>query len=273
MRTRTILLALALGLSQPAAAETAHLTYTVHAAGMHVADVDVRFATGPWTYQMDIAYHTTGLVGFFYRGHQVNAVNGTWQQDTAEPAVFDGVGTWRGEHRVARIDYDQGRPIIRELLPPNEAERRPVPPDLQQHTVDSLSALLELLRTVQDTGRCDLTVRTYDGRRATEITARTGPREILAPEHGASFAGPAQRCDFKGRMLAGFKFGDRAKDSKPLHGSAWLAALVPNGPLVPVHMAFETRWFGDAVMELTGGTTEGAPPEGHPGAADNVAGK
>jgi hypothetical protein len=52
-------------------------------------------------------------------------------------------------------------------------------------------------------------------------------------------------------MLSGFKFGDdRERDSKPMHGSAWLAPTTPGGAPVPVRMTFETRWFGNATMYL-----------------------
>ena len=77
--------------------------------------------------------------------------------------------------------------------------------------------------------------------------------ETLEPSNRSSFAGRTLRCDFSGRMLSGFKFGDdREQDSKPMHGSAWLAPVVAGGPPLPVRLAFETRWFGDAIMYLTG---------------------
>jgi hypothetical protein len=254
-----MILAVSASLAAPAQAgplDSVHLTYNVYAAGLHVAEVDTRFATGPRTYQMDLEYHTTGLTGFFYRGHQVNAVSGLWRDTRAVPASFDGTGVWRGEERVARIEYDDGRPIVRALTPPNEAEREPVPAALQAHSIDSLSALMELIRTVAQTGRCELTVLTYDGRRATEIEARSAGDEILPYSPRSTFQGQAQRCDFAGKMLAGFKFGDKPSDFRPLHGSAWLAHLTPNGPLIPVRMTFETRWFGDATMFLTSAATD-----------------
>jgi hypothetical protein len=36
-----------------------------------------------------------------------------------------------------------------------------------------------------------------------------------------------------------------------MHGSAWLAPVVAGGLRLPVRMAFETRWFGEATMYLT----------------------
>lgn len=229
-----------------------HASYDTYAAGLHVAEVETGFSFGQWSYQMHLGYHTTGMVGFLFGGHQYDLVNGSWQGNHAEPSRFVGKGSWRGIDRQADIDYQDGKPLIRQLVPPNDAEREPVPDALQAHTIDTLSALAELIRAVQSTGRCEATAHTYDGRRAVEIEAHTVGEEVLAPTNRSSFAGKALRCDFSGRMLAGFLFGDnRERDSKPMHGSAWLAPVAA-GPPVPVRMAFETRWFGEATMYLTG---------------------
>ncbi len=228
-----------------------HASYDTYATGLDVAEVEVGFGLGPWSYQVRLAYHTTGFVGFFYRGHQFNEVDGSWRQDDPVPSEFSGEGEWHGQPREARIDYHDGRPQIRTLIPPNEAERQPVPDALQMNSIDTLSALADLVRHVADTGRCETSVHTYDGRRATDITATTAGEEVLAPTSRSSFSGPALRCDFTGQMVAGFKFDDdQTADRKPLHGSAWLARLVPGGPPVPVRMTFETRWFGNATMYL-----------------------
>jgi hypothetical protein len=229
-----------------------HASYETYAAGLHVAAVESGLSLGPWDYRMSLGYHTTGMVGFFLGGHQFDSVGGFWQSERAQPSRFLGQGTWHGTERLTEIDYRQGQPSIRQLTPPAADEREPVPESLQANTIDTLSALVELIHVVQVTGRCETTARTYDGRRAVEIEAHTVGEEMLAPTDRSSFAGKALRCDFSGRMLAGFKFGDdRSRDSKPMHGSAWLSAVVAGGPPLPVRLAFETRWFGDATMYLT----------------------
>jgi hypothetical protein len=241
--------------SQTAVHPTApfHARYDTYAAGMHVAEVETGLSLGPWTYQLNLGYHTTGMVGFFFRGHQFDFVDGSWHGVQAEPSRFVGEGSWRGIDRQADIEYQDGKPIIRQLSPPNDAEREPVPEALQAHTIDTLSALAELIRVVDATGRCETAVRTYDGRRAVAIEAHTVGEEVLEPTDRSSFAGRTLRCDFSGRMLAGFLFGDdRERDSKPMHGSAWLAPLAAGGPRLPVRMTFETKWFGEATMYLTG---------------------
>jgi hypothetical protein len=229
-----------------------HASYDTYAAGLHVAKVEMGISFGPWSYQMGLRYYTTGMAGLFLHGHQYDVVSGSWQGLRAKPTRFVGEGLWHGMDRLAEIDYQGGKPVIRQLIPPNDFERESVPGGLQTNTVDTLSALAELVRVVEATGRCETAVRTYDGRRAVDIEAHTAREEVLEPTDRSSFAGRALRCDFSGRMLAGFLFGeDREHESRPMRGSAWLGAITASGPRLPVRMTFQTRWFGDATMYLT----------------------
>jgi hypothetical protein len=249
--------ALIVGLLSPCAAFAQapgmlHASYDTFAAGMHVADVEAGFSFGPRTYQLNLNYQTSGVIGFLFSGHQSDQVSGAWQGPRALPSHFIGLGLWRGINRITEIDYQQARPIVRQLIPSNTDEREQVPEPLQANTIDSLSALAELIHTVAQTGRCETKVHTFDGRRAVEIEAHTIGEQELEPSSRSSFTGKALRCDFAGRMLAGFKFGDnRERDSKPMHGSAWLARVADGTPPLPVRLSFETRWFGDATMYLT----------------------
>lgn len=227
-------------------------SYSLYAAGFHVAEMEVAFGVGRRNYEVRVAYHTTGVVSLFHHGHQVNTVVGTWDADRPRPQEFQSVGVWQGEDKVTLMDYLHGQPLVRRLIPSQEAEREPVPLSLQQNSVDSLSALALLMRQAADTGRCEASVRTFDGNRASDITARTVGEEMLPPNSYSIFSGEALHCDFLGRMLAGFLYVDSsAYDRRPLHGSAWLARLVPDAPPIPVKMKFETHWFGEATMYLT----------------------
>ncbi len=239
----------------PAQVAQVQLAYDPYAAGVEVMQLHAFFGLGPWNYHINVDYRTTGLVGLFYRGHQVNTVRGVWQGDQAMPVEFFGEGVWRGHDRRALIAYDHGLPQIKDLQPPQESEREPVPAEMQLHTMDTLSALAQLMRRVAHDRTCETTVRTYDGRRVLEVVAHTGGADTLEPTGRSSFGGPALRCDFEGRELAGFLLGqDDTKHRRPLHGSAWLAPLLPDAPPLPVRIAFQTRWFGLATMYLTGST-------------------
>jgi hypothetical protein len=235
------------------------LAYDTYAAGIEVMQMNVFFGLGPFNYNINLNYHTTGLVGLFYRGRQINRVRGVWQDEQASPLEFFGEGVWRGHERRTLIAYDNGLPHVRELEPPQDSEREGVPPELQRRTMDTLSALAQLMRHVERDRTCETAVRTFDGRRVLDIAARDGGREQLAPTGRSIFSGPTIRCDFMGRELAGFLIGDDNPEHRsPLHGSAWLASLVPSAPPLPVQIAFQTRWFGLATMYLTSVTATDA---------------
>ncbi len=252
-----VLLALTLSASPAALADTeqVRLSYDTYAAGIEVMQMMAYFGIGPWNYQIRVDYHTTGLVGVLYRGHQINTVRGVWQDDKAAPIEFFGQGEWRGRQRRTLIDYDHGVPEVRDLEPPQQSERETVPRALQLHSMDTLSALAQLMHQVGRHRTCETTVHTYDGRRMLEIWARTGGMERLEPTGHSTFSGPALRCDFEGREVAGFLLGDNDPEHRqPLHGVAWLAPLANEGQVLPVRISFQTRWFGSATMYLTAAT-------------------
>jgi len=237
-----------------------HASYATYAAGMEVAAVDADLLLGPYQYQVQLDYHATGLLGFFNHGRQHDEVDGIWHAGQPEPHAYVATGIWHGTAHRTLIDYRHGDPVVRELEPPDTG-RQPVPPNLQAHSVDTLSALALLIRQIARTRACDASVRTFDGRRATELSAHTAGWERLPQTGRSAYSGPALRCDFTSQVLAGFPTGSGgAKDHPPLHGSAWFAAIVPNGPPLPVRLRFETDWFGDAVTYLTA-AGPGAPPQ------------
>lgn len=223
--------------------------YEVYAAGLDIAAVQTDYAIAPQAYQMRTSYHTLGLVGLFASGTNTSTVTGTWRGETALPRQLFVEGSWKGDPRLADIDFSGDTPIVRRLVPSDAQERQPVPEALKTGSIDTLSAFAELIHAVSGTGRCDLTVRTYDGHRVLRFDTRTAGREALSPYRNAQFTGSALRCDFTATPIAGMKDGDDA-DARPFRGSVWLAPLTPGSAPFPVRLAFETRWFGDAIMGL-----------------------
>ncbi len=242
----------ALAFARPAMAEESlRLVFKTYAVGLHIADAEAVLGLGPWGYRLSLSFRTGGLASVVFAGHSASAVDGTWKGDRPSPRQYSSNGVWRGEPRAILIDYDKGIPTIRQLLPPLEPEREAVPDALRADSADNLSALVALVNTVGRSGRCESSIRTYDGRRAAEIEARTAGQDILEATGRSSFAGPALRCDFTSRVLAGFRTDEANRsDYRPLRGSVWLAAALPDRPPVPVRMTVETRWFGHATSYL-----------------------
>ncbi|GAC1487697.1 MAG: hypothetical protein NVS2B11_13220 [Acetobacteraceae bacterium] len=235
-----------------ARAEPVQASYSAYAAGLNVFDLDSAFDVAPGGYRVHLVYHTTGTFGLLVSSRMETQVSGRFAGGRAVPGRFVSSGTLRGQTRLTQIDYPGGQPAIRQLVPPNEEEREPVPGPLQVDTIDTVSAMAQLIERVNATGRCDGRAVTFDGRRLSELTARTAGEDLLPATGRSSFTGQALHCEFQGRQLAGFRTDeDRAAQQRVQNGSAWFAAVVPGGPKIPVRIAFHTRWFGDATMFLT----------------------
>ena len=225
--------------------------YEAYAAGLNVVDMDADFDVRPDQYRVKLDVRTVGGLRLFLSSHIVSQVQGRFAGNHVSPERFFSSGTLRGANRVTQIDYAAGQPIVRQLQPANETEREAVPADRQRDTVDTLSAMAELVHQVNTTGRCDGRVTTFDGRRLSVLEARTSGEQPLEPTGRSSFAGMTLRCEFVGRQLAGFMLDeDRAELAKPQMGTAWFASVSAGGPKIPVRIAFRTRWFGEATMYL-----------------------
>ncbi len=250
--TRIFALLLLLLLPAVANAEPVRARYAGYAGGLNALDMTADFDVMPQSYRVRLAFRTTGTVGALFRSQAESTVEGRFVAGRPVPARFFSTGVTRGKQRVTQIDYTGGQPNVRQLQPPNDGEREPVPPAAQIGSVDSLSVMAQLVRQVNASGRCEGRATTFDGRRLSEMEARTVGQEQLPATSRSSFAGPALRCDFEGRQTGGFALdADRAELARPQRGSAWFAATVPGGPLIPVRVSFTTRLFGDATMYLT----------------------
>lgn len=232
-----------------AVADPVQVHYAAYAAGLNVVQMDAALDIQPQRYRLRLAYHTAGTFSVFVRSQQDTTVDGTFAAGRAVPTRFVSTGVLSGAQRLTEIDYRGGQPVIRQLVPPNGGEREPVPDERQRGTIDTLSAMAQLIHRVNETGSCDGAARTFDGRRLAELRAVTVGFEELPPTRLSSYAGRALHCSFEGRQLGGFSLDqDRARLQQPQPGQAWFAAITPGGPMIPVRISFRTRWFGDATM-------------------------
>ncbi|TCZ53944.1 DUF3108 domain-containing protein [Roseicella aquatilis] len=243
--SRLLVLAALAALSPvPAGAEALLARYEVRAAGLRVMEVEVRFELDGSRYRLRVHTRNTGLAGMLTQSEQVTVAEGAWRGAEPVPARYRAEGQGRSGPRRTALDWPTPtRPVLRALEPPIEPDREPVPEGLRANTVDALSALAKLTRTVARTGRCDASAAVYDGRRRADYTARTEGVQDL-PRDGLH-AGPALRCAFESRLLAGQR-SEREADwaRKPQQATAWLARPLPGREAIPVRIEMPSRWFG-----------------------------
>lgn len=230
---------------------TVRTSYAAYAKGLNILNLDAEYAITPRDYRVRLAHRTAGALSALFRGEQETRVEGRFVGERPAPTRFFSAGQFRGQPRVTQIDYPGGTPVVRQLQPPNEQEREPVPEAMQAGTVDTVSAVAQLVRQVNLTGRCEGRSTTFDGRRLSALAVRTAGQEVLESTSRSSYSGPALRCEIEGRLLAGFRTdAGREEAARPRRGSAWFARLQPDGPLVPVRFTFEAPFAGSATAYL-----------------------
>lgn len=242
-------------LAAPARAEAPVLaSYTAYFSGFSVVTLDAALSLQADRYRMATLMRTTGILAAFVTGEQMTEVEGSVRPGNAlglAPARYAMEGRWRDRPRRIAMTWPAGRPEVLALVPANTEEREPVPPELQHGTVDTMTAIAALLRRVAETGRCDGEAAVFDGRRRTDVAARTEGEDTLAAHRWGMFAGPALKCSVEGRLVAGFRTDqDRDEAGKPRSATAWFARPVPGLPPIPVRIEAETGW-GPVYIHLT----------------------
>jgi Protein of unknown function (DUF3108) len=257
MRRFTALVGLACLAMVPAAraeppGHSLRLSYSTYADGFTTLQLTAALDLGPDGYRLSLDYHTVGLVGFLFPGHAAVTADGLWHGTGAEPEMFQSQGLWSSRPYSVLMDYANGAPEVRRLTPPQTNQREPVPASLQRDTIDTVSAMALLLHRMADRGTCGLTVRIFDGRRLMAMASRPVGTDTLGVTTRSFFHGAAIRCDLTGQVLAGFMRSDGPRERQHVQkGAVWFAHPVAGLPLLPVRIAFRTRWFGTAMMYLT----------------------
>jgi hypothetical protein len=248
-------------------------SYTAYWSGFTVMTVDASLELGAEAYRVASTMRTAGLLSTFVRGETITVVEGRVQPAATPlalaPQRFSMEGLWRDAPRRVAMSWTGNQPEVLSLLPANQDEREPVPPELQRGTVDTLTALAALVRQAAATGKCDGAAQVFDGRRRSDFTAVTDGTETLAANRWSNFAGPALRCRFEGRQVAGFwKEADRAEAAKPRGGTAWFASPGAGLPIIPVRIEADSSWgtvyvhmtrAGPGVLALPARQTEATP--------------
>lgn len=239
---------------QPGTAMSANarLDYSAYVAGLNIINLQVGLDLTPGRYTLALHHVTAGAFGLMFAGDIRSKAEGTWQGNAPMPRRFVSAGLWRGEDHRTEIEYLNGNPQIRSLVPAEVDARDPVPEAMRRATVDSLSAVAMLIHSVATSGSCDGQVTTFDGRRVVTSTARTVGPESLPVESRSSFSGSTLRCDFDGLEIAGFpRDVDPVVARRIQHAVVWFAPVLPNQPPLPVLMQFETRFLGHVTLYLT----------------------
>ena len=239
-------------LALPASARAASLNYTMYVLGVPSGETAMTIDLASASYAMSLRFQATGLARVVTGAQSDSAARGRLENGWPTPLEYRSAGHFREEDRRVTMTWKDSTPALTDVSPSIESEREPVPPAARPRAIDPLSAWLAQIVTAARSGRCEGSIRAYDGRVLSVWEARTGGEDMLEPTSRSSFSGPALRCEIVGRPIAGFRFGDAGQeDRREKHVTIWLGQVLPGMPRLPVRSTVETRWFGSATLYLT----------------------
>ncbi|MBR0650954.1 DUF3108 domain-containing protein [Roseomonas terrae] len=236
------------GGARPATAAPFEAHYSVYQSGLPVMDVQLALHLTDASYRLSSISRARGIARLFLPSEQRAEVQGGLAGRDVRPQRYTAEGNWRSGTRRTVMDFLAGTPRLSVLEPPEGPDRIPVTPDQMRGTIDTLSALVRLSLAAAATGRCDLDGSVFDGRRRLEWSSRTlgvGP----SPLDGVS--AQALRCRLESRLVAGFRRGDDpVQAGRPREAEAWIAALGPGLPPMPLRVEFPSTFVGSLRLDL-----------------------
>lgn len=249
------------------AADGVRLLYRVHVGGIAVLDAAADVSVAPGRYSVSVQAETEGLIGRFAAWRSRSSASGALAGAGPAPDSFRASSLWRGEPRSVRIDYGPGGALTAVADPPADGvERDPVPPDLQQGTLDPLSAVVAAMIGVRQEGTCGRSLPVFDGRHRYDLSfAPLGGRRLERSRYSV-FAGDALHCRASYRSIAGqwknrgsgwFRPGGGAAERPPV--DVYIAPVRDGVPPVPVRVETDSP-FGSVVAHLVEVAALPAPP-------------
>lgn len=267
-RASTLAAALALSAASAAQAGELRLDYRVYLGGLHVLTIagaleDEREGG----YRMTVFAHTDGLIAKFVDASYEAETAGRADGARARPVSYRGTshdGDETGTSVAVTFNGDGATAVV--FDPADDAPDEPMPADALAATVDPVSAMLTLMRTLADTGQCQAELRVFDGKRRYNLSSRDAGERMLKASRHAPYGGPARECTVRVERIAGFREGRLAK-RYPDKLSIFLAPVFPGAPPVPVRVHGDNL-FGALRMHLV--NLDGAAAEEQHAGADRV---
>ncbi|MCS6853298.1 MAG: DUF3108 domain-containing protein [Elioraea sp.] len=226
--------------------------YTARVGGFRVMTIDVAAELRDDGYRVRARARSSGLAVLSTRFDQTATAEGRFTPAGLRPVLFRAEGEWQGQRRLVEIVLTDRTPRIR-LEPLEVPEREPVPANLAQGGIDTLTALVSIARSVAARGEagCAMELTIFDGRRLKRIALAPAGTGAVPDRPGAE----AVRCRLEGRQIAGFwRDWDRAEAEKPQFGSVWIAPPYAGAPAMPIRLEMGIDWLGTLVVSLTRAT-------------------
>jgi hypothetical protein len=215
--------------------------YEAFALGLPVMRFDFRLDQSGERYEVDGEAQTLGLLRVFYRLDMATESQGTVAADSLRPRFHEHRLTTRGHRRLAHLDYSGDGSVAASLVPAEDSGRPKPTAQQTEHTMDPLSAILAIGRSIARIGNCAGRFAVFDGRRRYDLVLADEGVERVDPSSISAYSGEARRCPVAVVKIAGFSF-DQDYSPHTTNGLVWFATLRPDAPALPIRIEFDSNW-------------------------------
>lgn len=209
------------------------LHYDVRYGPVTILSLDTTIDVADTTYRSTTRMRTEGVVRLLYPWSAEAVSDGVRDGTTLTPRRHTADGVYRGEHRRVRIEYAGDGSVVSRIEPPPEDDARDrVPDDMQQATLDPLTASLAAASRLP----CAGTLPVFDGRRRYDMQLEDkGAADVPAARRGV-YAGPARRCRATIVAYSGFWRSDPRDSEAPTTLDYFIATPRADVGPVPVYL-------------------------------------
>ncbi len=227
------LVILVLACCRPAGAEdyAVQLSYDVRYGPLSILSMELTSEIDGDRYRATSDLRTEGLIGKIFPWQSTAESRGRREGESLRPEWHHSDGSYRNERRTVQIDYPADGSVRAVVTPGPKKEREVVPAELQQATVDPLTAGMVTART-----ECRGSVPVFDGRRRYDLRLEELAPATVPRSSGALYAGSARRCRATVEARAGYWRDDPRDSSTPTTLEYWIASPDAHLPALPVYI-------------------------------------
>ena len=254
---------IAFNFALPAQADDLHFEgdYVFSWSGIRLGKLHLAMEQKDSNYEIESNLKTSGIVAMFSDHKSLTKVKGRTEQNSFQPLAYQSNYFSGGKDKLIALNYDKnGKVINEEISPPKRASRPEVPSNLKMGAADSLTAIFSMREEIRDalkTGKTELTVPVFDGKRRFDLHAR-----IIQPSTSLKLNGkkvPAVKLGLRRTAVAGFKEKELKKLAK---GEPELEFFVDStnftllGLQMPLYGGTVMAWVKDSCIDDACGTNQ-----------------
>ncbi len=221
-------------------------TYDVYVGGFHLVTSTIWFEEQRNAYHVVVKANTRGFWGRMFPWNTFLDAHGLIDGDRLRPKEFFTRDEWKNKPKITKLHFDQRGNVVAKFDPPsNDGDRRePVTEDQKSGSLDPITALLQMLASVNVNKTCGVPVPVFDGKRRFDITGKDAGTDFTDPDDYGVYKGNARLCSADFKMISGeWKDREHAKfwqkteteaGREPFH--IWLAPPAKGLPEMPVRL-------------------------------------